>query len=182
MSELPENISPFLLDSNESPSLFITHYTKWCVDLPSLPSFEWDFFIIDSPKGEDLILGYDFLYHFNPIIYYKIGLITYDSIHKESSGITSSTSNDLTTAVNSVALVGELKTSSLPPSVHIPSIIPSKLSLPSRDEVFKERKNFGRRCCYIFNSSRQGDMDLPPSSFHTSLEEQWDEEEDPEDI
>ncbi|MBW0557510.1 hypothetical protein O181_097225 [Austropuccinia psidii MF-1] len=28
----------------------------------------------------------------------------------------------------------------------------------------------------------QGDMDLPPLSFHASLEEQWDEEEDPEEI
>ncbi|MBW0576007.1 hypothetical protein O181_115722 [Austropuccinia psidii MF-1] len=28
----------------------------------------------------------------------------------------------------------------------------------------------------------QGDMDLPPLSFHASLEEQWDEEEEPEEI
>ncbi|MBW0528679.1 hypothetical protein O181_068394 [Austropuccinia psidii MF-1] len=28
----------------------------------------------------------------------------------------------------------------------------------------------------------QGDMDLPPLSFHASLEEQWDEEEEPEKI
>ena len=47
MSELPEKIPLFILDSNESPALFITHYTKWVVDLPSFPSFEWDFFIID---------------------------------------------------------------------------------------------------------------------------------------
>ncbi|MBW0590914.1 hypothetical protein O181_130629 [Austropuccinia psidii MF-1] len=136
MSELPKKIPLFILDSNESTSLFITHYTKWVVDLPSFPSFEWDFFIIDSPKGEDLILGYDFLYHFNPIIDWKNGLITYDS-----SGIISSTSNDFATAVNSVALVGELKTPSLPPSVHIPSIIPSQSLLPLRDEVFKEIKD-----------------------------------------
>ncbi|MBW0484421.1 hypothetical protein O181_024136 [Austropuccinia psidii MF-1] len=69
--------------------------------------FEWDFFIIDSPKGEDLILGYDFLYHFNPIIDWKHGLITYDSSHKDSSGIKSSTSNDSDTSVNSVALWDE---------------------------------------------------------------------------
>ncbi|MBW0467044.1 hypothetical protein O181_006759 [Austropuccinia psidii MF-1] len=126
MSELPEKIPLFILDSNESTSLFITHYTKWVVNLPSFPSFEWDFFIIDSPKGEDLILGYDFLNHFNPIIYWKNGLITYDSNHKDSSGINSSTSNDLATAFNSVSLVGELKTPALPSSVHIPSIIPSQ--------------------------------------------------------
>ncbi|MBW0543647.1 hypothetical protein O181_083362 [Austropuccinia psidii MF-1] len=143
MLELPENIPIFILDSNKSTSLFITHYTKWVVEFPSFPNFEWDFFIIDSPKGEDLILGYDFLYQFNPIIYWKNELITYDSIHKDSSGITSSTINDFTTAVKSTALVGELKTPSLPPSVHIPSITPSQSLLPSRDEVFKEIKDVG---------------------------------------
>ncbi|MBW0519579.1 hypothetical protein O181_059294 [Austropuccinia psidii MF-1] len=126
MSELPEKIPPFILDSNESTALFITHYTNWVVDLPSFPSFEWDFFIIDSPKGEYLILGYDFLYHFNPIIDWKNGLITYDSSHKDCSGTISSTINEFSTAVNSVAMVGELKKPSLPPSVHIPSILPSK--------------------------------------------------------
>ncbi|MBW0488930.1 hypothetical protein O181_028645 [Austropuccinia psidii MF-1] len=126
MLELPEKIPLFILDSTESTSLFITHYTKWVVDLPSFPRFEWDFFIIDSPKGEELILGYDSLHHFDPIIDWKNGLIIYDSGHKDSSGITSSTSNDFTTAVNSVSLVGEFKTPLLPPSVHIPSIIPSQ--------------------------------------------------------
>ncbi|MBW0557511.1 hypothetical protein O181_097226 [Austropuccinia psidii MF-1] len=122
MSELPEKIPLLILDSNESPALFITHYTKWEVDFPSFPSFEWDFFIIDSPKGEDLILGYYFLYHFNPIIDWKNGLITYDSSHKGSSGIIPSASNDFATAVNSVALVGELKTPSLPSSsISLPS-------------------------------------------------------------
>ncbi|MBW0466017.1 hypothetical protein O181_005732 [Austropuccinia psidii MF-1] len=178
MSELPKRISLFILDSNESTYLFITHYTKWVVDLPSFPSFEWDFFIIASPKGEDLILGYDFLYNFHSIIDWKNGLITYDSGHKDSSGITSSTSNDFATAVNSVALVGELKTPSLPPSVHIPSIIPSQSLLPSRDGVFKEIKDVSISSLHLF----QGDMDLPPLSFHASLEEQWDEEEEPEDI
>ncbi|MBW0561012.1 hypothetical protein O181_100727 [Austropuccinia psidii MF-1] len=155
MSELPEKIPLFILDSNESTSLFITHYTKWVVDLPSFPSFEWDFFIIDSPKGEDLILGYDFLYHFNPIIDWKNGLITYDSIHKDSSGITSSTSNDFATSVNSVSLV---------------------------DEVFKEIKDVGEDVAISLLHLFQGDIDFPPLSFHSSLKEQWDEEEEPEEI
>ncbi|MBW0559631.1 hypothetical protein O181_099346 [Austropuccinia psidii MF-1] len=106
MSELPEKIPLFILDSNESPALFITHYTK-------------------SPKGEDLLLGYDFIHHLNPIIDWKNGLITYYSSHKDSSGLESSAINALATAVNSVALVGELKTTSLPSYVHIPSIMPS---------------------------------------------------------
>ncbi|MBW0506436.1 hypothetical protein O181_046151 [Austropuccinia psidii MF-1] len=182
MSELPEKISPFILDSNESTSLYITHYTKWVVDLPSFPSFECDSFIIDSPKGEDLILGYDFLYHFNPIIDCKNGFITYDSSHKASSGIISSTSNDFATSVNILALVGELKTPSLPPSVHIPSIIPSQSLLQLRNEVFKEIKDFVEDVAISSLHRFQGDMDLPPLSFHASLEEKWDEEEKPEEI
>ncbi|MBW0503993.1 hypothetical protein O181_043708 [Austropuccinia psidii MF-1] len=114
MSELPQKIPLFILDSNESTSLFITHYTKWVVSLPSFASFEWDFFIIDSPKGEDQILGYNFLYNFNPIIDWKNGLITYESSHKDCSCITSSTSNDFATAIYGVALVGKLKATSLP--------------------------------------------------------------------
>ncbi|MBW0483236.1 hypothetical protein O181_022951 [Austropuccinia psidii MF-1] len=111
--------------------------------------------IPNSPKVEDLILGYDLLYHFNPIIYWKNELITYYSSHKASSGIKSFSSNSLATAVNSVALVGELKTPSLPSSVHIPSIMPSQSLLQSRDEVFKDIKDVG---------------------------EDWDEEEEPEEI
>ncbi|MBW0541421.1 hypothetical protein O181_081136 [Austropuccinia psidii MF-1] len=126
MAELPENFPLSILDSTECPSLFITHYTKWVVDLPSFPSFEWDFFIVDSPKGEDLILGYDFLYHFNTIIDWKNGLITYDSSHKNSCGISSSTSNALVKSFNNVSLVGELKTPSLPSSVYIPPLMPSQ--------------------------------------------------------
>ncbi|MBW0487889.1 hypothetical protein O181_027604 [Austropuccinia psidii MF-1] len=157
MSELPEKIHLFIMDSNESPALFITHYTKWVVDLPSFPSFEWDLFIIDSPKGEELILGYDLLYHFNPIIDWKNGLITYDS-----SGIKYSASNALDTAVNNFALAGELKKPSLPSSVHIPSIMPSKSSLQSRYEVFKEIKDVLEDVAMSSLHLFQGDMDLPP--------------------
>ncbi|MBW0543635.1 hypothetical protein O181_083350 [Austropuccinia psidii MF-1] len=125
MSELCENIPLFILDSNKSTSLFITHYTKWIVDLPSFPSFLWESFIIDSPKGEDFILCYDCLYHFNPIINWINGLITYDSINKDSSGTIPSTSNYFSTPISIVALVSEIKIPSLPP-VHIPPIIPSQ--------------------------------------------------------
>ncbi|MBW0461079.1 hypothetical protein O181_000794 [Austropuccinia psidii MF-1] len=131
MSELLEKIPPFILDSKKSPALFITHYTKWVVDFPSFPSFEWDFFIRNSPKGEDLTLGYDLLYHFNPIIDWKNGLITYDSCHKDTSSIKTCSINSLAIAFNSVALVGEVKTPSLPSSVPIPSIMPSQSLLPS---------------------------------------------------
>ncbi|MBW0461934.1 hypothetical protein O181_001649 [Austropuccinia psidii MF-1] len=154
----------------------------WLVYLPSFPSFEWDPFIIDSRKGEDVILGYEFLYKCNPIIDWKNGLITYDYSHKNSSGIESSTGKDLATAVNSVTLVGELKTPSLPPHVHIPPIISSQSFLQSRDEVFKEIKDVGKDVSISSLHLFQGDMDLPPLSFHAFLEDQWDEEEEPEEI
>ncbi|MBW0570729.1 hypothetical protein O181_110444 [Austropuccinia psidii MF-1] len=132
--------------------------------------------MIDSPKGEDLILGYDFLHHFNPIIYLKNALITYTFSNKDSSSIIISTSNDYATTINLVDVVDELKTPSLPSSVHIPPIIPPQSLLPLRDEVFKEIKDVFISSLHLF----QGDVDLPPLSFHASLEVQWDEEEDPE--
>ncbi|MBW0493937.1 hypothetical protein O181_033652 [Austropuccinia psidii MF-1] len=138
--------------------------------------------IPNSPKGEDLILGYDFLYHFNIIIDWKNGFITYYSSNKDSSGIKYSGSNALATAVNSAALVGELKTPSLPSSVHIPFIMPSQSLLKLRDEVFKEVKDFGADVAISSLHLFQGDMDLPPLSFNASLEEQWDEEEEPKEI
>ncbi|MBW0570905.1 hypothetical protein O181_110620 [Austropuccinia psidii MF-1] len=93
--------------------------------------------IPNSSKGEDLILGYDSLYHFNPIIYWKNGLITY-----YSSGIELSASNALATAVNIVALINNLGEDAAISSLHL----------------------------------FQGNMDLPPLSFHASLEEEEPEE------
>ncbi|MBW0475213.1 hypothetical protein O181_014928 [Austropuccinia psidii MF-1] len=138
--------------------------------------------IPDSPKGEDQLLGYDLLHHFNPVINWKNGLITYDSSNKDSSGIFPFASNYFATSVNSVVLVDELKTPSLPSSVHIPSIITSQSLLPLRDEVLKEIKNVGEDVAISLLHLFQGDMDLLPLSFHASLEEQWDEEEEPEEI
>ncbi|MBW0477215.1 hypothetical protein O181_016930 [Austropuccinia psidii MF-1] len=90
--------------------------------------------------------------------------------------------NDLATAVNSVALVGELKTPSLPSSIHIPFIMPSQSLLLSRDEVFKEIKYLGEDVAISSLHLFQGDMDLSPLSFNASLEEQWVGEEEPEGI
>ncbi|MBW0544379.1 hypothetical protein O181_084094 [Austropuccinia psidii MF-1] len=84
----------------------------------------------------------------------------------------SSSSNSLATAVDSVSLFGELKTPSLPSSVHIPSIMPSQSLLPSSDEVFKEIKDVGEDVAMSSLHLFQGDIDLPPLSFHASLEEQ----------
>ncbi|MBW0582031.1 hypothetical protein O181_121746 [Austropuccinia psidii MF-1] len=100
----------------------------------------------------------------------------------DSSGINFSAGNELPTAINSVALVGELKTPPLPSSVHIPSIITSQSSLQSRVEVLKDMKDVGKDVSISSLNLFQGDMDPPCSSFHASLEEQWDVEEDKEEI
>ncbi|MBW0523637.1 hypothetical protein O181_063352 [Austropuccinia psidii MF-1] len=122
-------------------------------------------------------MGYDFLYHFNTIIDWKNGFITYDS-----SGINSSTNNELATAVNSVFLVGELKKPSFPCSLHIYSTIPYQSLLKLRDEVFKEIKDVGKDVAISPLHLFQEEMDLPTLSFHASLKEQWGEEEGPEEI
>ncbi|MBW0474674.1 hypothetical protein O181_014389 [Austropuccinia psidii MF-1] len=102
--------------------------------------------------------------------------------HKQSSGIKSAASNAFATAVNSVSLVGELKTPSLPYPVHIPSIKPSHSLLQSRDEVFKEIKDVVEDVAISSLHLFQEDMDLHPLYFHSSLEEQWEEEEESEEI
>ncbi|MBW0497327.1 hypothetical protein O181_037042 [Austropuccinia psidii MF-1] len=104
MPELPEKIPPIILDSSESPSLFFTHHTKYMVELPSFPSVEWDFLVIDTPKGEDLILGFDFLNHFHPSIDCRQGLITFNSTHKDYYDPSKYFSNDFSSAKSCAAL------------------------------------------------------------------------------
>ncbi|MBW0545464.1 hypothetical protein O181_085179 [Austropuccinia psidii MF-1] len=60
--------------------------------------------------------------------------------------------------------------------------MPSQSLLKSRDEVFIEIKYVGEDVAISSFHLLQGDMDLPPLSFHAPLEEQWDEEEEPEEI
>ncbi|MBW0563739.1 hypothetical protein O181_103454 [Austropuccinia psidii MF-1] len=128
------------------------------VELPSFPSFEWDFLVIDTPKGEDLIFGFDFLNHFNPSIYLRKGLITFNSDHKDYHDPSKSFINNFSSGKSCAALVA------------------------SRDEVFKEIQDFGEDNSVSSLHLSFGNMDLLPSSYHDSLEELWDEEEDPEEI
>ncbi|MBW0500629.1 hypothetical protein O181_040344 [Austropuccinia psidii MF-1] len=104
-------------------------------------------------------------------------LITYDY-----SCIFLSTGNESATAVKSVALVGEIKKPYIPSSVHIPPIIPCKSLLKSRNEVLKVIKDVGEDDAISSLCLFQGVMDFPILSFHSSLEEQWDEEEEKEEI
>ncbi|MBW0502864.1 hypothetical protein O181_042579 [Austropuccinia psidii MF-1] len=149
MSELPEKIPLIILDSSESPSLFVTHHTKYMVELPSFPSFKWDFLVIDTPKREDLILEFDFLNHFNPSIDWRQGLITINADHKDYSDTSSSFCNDFSSAKSCAARVGDSRTPSFPSSVHIPSINSSQ-SLPlCGDEAFKEIQDVEKIILYF---------------------------------
>ncbi|MBW0524141.1 hypothetical protein O181_063856, partial [Austropuccinia psidii MF-1] len=182
MSELPENIPFILLDSSESPSLFGTHHTKYMVELLSFPRFEWDFLVIDTPKGEDFILGFDFINHFNPSIDWRQGLITFNSDHKDYYYPPKSFSNDFSSAKSCAALVGDSRTPSFPSSAHIPSLNSHPSILSSRDEVFTEIQDVGEDNSVSSLHLFIGNMDLPPSSYHDSLEKLWDEEEEPEEV
>ncbi|MBW0560102.1 hypothetical protein O181_099817 [Austropuccinia psidii MF-1] len=110
MSELQEKITLIILDSSESPSLFVTNHTKYMVELPSFPSFECDFLVIDTPKGDNLILGFDFLNHFIPSIYWKQGLINFSAYQKDYYEPPNSFSDDLSSSKSCAALVGDSRT------------------------------------------------------------------------
>ncbi|MBW0560522.1 hypothetical protein O181_100237 [Austropuccinia psidii MF-1] len=138
MSELPENIPLRILDSSQSHSLLVTHHTKHMVELPYFKSFEWDFLGFDTPKGEDLILGFDFLNHFNPSIDWRQGLITFDSDHKDYYDPSNSFSNDFSSAKSCSALVCDYRTTFFQSSVHIPCLNSHMSLLSSRDEGLKE--------------------------------------------
>ncbi|MBW0587764.1 hypothetical protein O181_127479 [Austropuccinia psidii MF-1] len=163
MSELAEKIPVIILDSSESPYLFVTHHTKYMVELPLFPSFKWDFLVIDTPKGEDPILGFKLLNHFNPSIYWRKGLITFNSDHKNYYYPSKSFSNDYSSTKSCASLSHQ----SL---------------LFSKDKVFKENEDIEEDNSVCSLHLFFGNMDLPPSSYHDSMEELWDEEEQPEDI
>ncbi|MBW0490767.1 hypothetical protein O181_030482 [Austropuccinia psidii MF-1] len=134
------------------------------VELPSFPSFEWDFLLIDTPKGEDLILAFHFLNNFNPSIDWIQGLITFNADQKDYYDPSNSFSNDLSSAKSCAALVGDSRTPSFPSSVHIPSLISHPSLLPYRDEVFKEIQDVGEDNSVSSIHLFFGNIYLPPSS------------------
>ncbi|MBW0508728.1 hypothetical protein O181_048443 [Austropuccinia psidii MF-1] len=146
------------------------------VELPSFPSFDWDFVVVDTPKGEDLILGFHFLNHFNPSIYWKQRFITFNADQKDYHDPSNYFSNAFSSTKSCAALVGDSRTPSIPSSVDIPSLNSNKSLSSSRDEVFKEIQDVGEDnsvfSLYLFF----GNIDLPPSSYEDSLEELWEEE------
>ncbi|MBW0528833.1 hypothetical protein O181_068548 [Austropuccinia psidii MF-1] len=138
--------------------------------------------VIDTPKGEDLILSFDFLNHFNTSIDLRQGLITFDADHKDYYDHSNYFSNDFSSSKSYAALVGDSRTPSFPSSVQISSLNSHMSLLSSRDEVFKEIQDFGEDNSLSYLHLFFGNMHLPSSSYHDSLEVLWDEEEDPEEI
>ncbi|MBW0486162.1 hypothetical protein O181_025877 [Austropuccinia psidii MF-1] len=160
-SELPEKIPLIILDSSDSPSLFVTHHTKYMAECLSFQSFEWDVLVIDTPKGEDPIWGFDFLNHFNPFIDWRKGLITFNSYHKDYHDPSKSSTNDFSSAKSCAALVHDSRTPSFPSSVHIPSLNSHMSLLSSRDEVFKEIQDVGENNSVSSLHLFFGNMDFP---------------------
>ncbi|MBW0561419.1 hypothetical protein O181_101134, partial [Austropuccinia psidii MF-1] len=74
------------------------------------------------------------------------------------------------------------QTPSFQSSVHIPFLDSHWSLLSFRDEVFKEIQDVGEDNSVSSLHLFFGNIDLPASSYHDSLEESWDEEEDPEEI
>ncbi|MBW0478082.1 hypothetical protein O181_017797 [Austropuccinia psidii MF-1] len=58
----------------------------------------------------------------------------------------------------------------------------SQSLLTPRDEVLKEINDFGEDFAISSLNLFQGDMDVPPVSFHASLKEQYGYGEDPEEV
>ncbi|MBW0486272.1 hypothetical protein O181_025987 [Austropuccinia psidii MF-1] len=133
ISELPEKIPLIILDSSGSPSLF----------------------------GEGLILGFDFLNHFNPYIDWRKGLITFNADNKDYYDPSKSFSFDLSSSKSCAALVGDSRTPSFPSSVHIPSLNSHPSLLSSRDEVLKEIQDAGEDNSVSSLHLSFGNMDLP---------------------
>ncbi|MBW0526101.1 hypothetical protein O181_065816 [Austropuccinia psidii MF-1] len=182
MSELPEKITLIILDSPKSPSSFLTHHTEYMVEPPSFQIFEWEFLVIGTPKGEDLILGFDFLNHFNTSIDWRKWLIKFNTDYKDSSDSFVPLSNDFSSSKTCAALVGDSRTPSFPSYAHIPSLNSPQSLLSSRDEVLKEINDVGEDNSLSSLHLFLGNVNLPHSSYHDSIEELWDEEEEPEEI
>ncbi|MBW0544042.1 hypothetical protein O181_083757 [Austropuccinia psidii MF-1] len=132
------------------------------VELPSFQSFEWNFLVIGTPKGEDLILVFDFLNNFDPSIDWTQGLITFNADHKQYYDSSKSFSNYLSSSKSYAALVGDSRTPSFTSSVNIPSLNSHQSLLSSRDEFFKEIQDVGEDDSVYSLNHFFGNMDIPP--------------------
>ncbi|MBW0541557.1 hypothetical protein O181_081272 [Austropuccinia psidii MF-1] len=91
------------------------------VELHSFSSFECDFLVIDTPKVQDLILGFDFPNYSTSSIHCRKGLITFNPDHNNYNDPIQSFSNYFLSSDTCEAGVGDSRTPSFPSSVNIPS-------------------------------------------------------------
>ncbi|MBW0480795.1 hypothetical protein O181_020510 [Austropuccinia psidii MF-1] len=152
------------------------------IEIPSHPSLEGDFLVIDTPNREDLILGFDFINQFNPSIDWRQVMISFHVNHKDYFDPSEFLSNDFSCAKSCAALVGDYQKPSFPSSVHIPPLNSHPSLLSSRHEGFKKIQDVGEDNSVSSLHLFFGNMDLPPSSYHDSLEELWDAEKEPEEV
>ncbi|MBW0593905.1 hypothetical protein O181_133620 [Austropuccinia psidii MF-1] len=117
------------------------------------------------------MLGLDFLNHFHPSIDWRQGLITFNPDHLNYYDPFKYFRNDFSSAESCAALVGDSRTPAFPSSVHIPSLNSPQLLLSPRDEVCKEIQDVGEDNSASSLHLFFGNMDLPPRSYHDSLEE-----------
>ncbi|MBW0567343.1 hypothetical protein O181_107058 [Austropuccinia psidii MF-1] len=127
-------------------------------------------------------IGFDCLNHFNPYTNWRQGLITFDADNKDYYDPPESFSNDFSSAQSCADLVCDSRTPSFPSSVHIPCLKSHQSLVSSRDEVCKEIQDVREDNLVSSLHLFFGNMDLPPSSYHDSLEELWDEEEETKEI
>ncbi|MBW0468297.1 hypothetical protein O181_008012 [Austropuccinia psidii MF-1] len=152
------------------------------VELPYFPRFEWYFLVIDSPKGEYLILGFEFLNNLNPSIDKRKGLIRFNTDYKDSSDSLFPPRNVYSTAITHEFLVGDSRTPSLATFLNIPYLNFPHSFLLSINEDFKEIIYGGEYYSISSLHVSHGNSNLPPSFYHDSLEELCDKEEELEEI
>ncbi|MBW0568624.1 hypothetical protein O181_108339 [Austropuccinia psidii MF-1] len=105
-------------------------------------------------------------------------MITFNFDHKEYYVHYESFSNYFCFTKSCAALVGDSRTPSFPSSVYIPVLNSHPSLLYSKDKVLQGIQNSGEDDSISSLHLFFGNMDLPPSSYHDSLEELWDEEEE----
>ncbi|MBW0507764.1 hypothetical protein O181_047479 [Austropuccinia psidii MF-1] len=108
--------------------------------------------------------------------------MTFNAYQKDYSDPSNSFSNDFSSAKSCAALVGDSRTPSFPSSFHITSLNSHLSLLSSRGEVFKEIQDVGEDNSVSSLHLFFWNMDLLPPSYLDSLEELWDEEEEPEGV
>ncbi|MBW0518472.1 hypothetical protein O181_058187 [Austropuccinia psidii MF-1] len=117
---------------------------------------------MDTPKGEDLILVFDIINHFNPSIDFRKELMTFNTDNKDYNYPSNSSSNNLSSSNTCAALVSDSRTPSFSTSVHSPCLNSHHSLLSSGDEVFHEIKDVGEDNSIFSLHLFHWNVDLPP--------------------